>query len=678
MNEEKRGLMLEHRQQGQVFFIRHGESTSNERNIFAGILDVELTDFGKAQAQRAGTDLLKKNVRIDAVFVSHMRRAQQTCEIAMNQSRAVISPMSAQIDHRLAERSFGIFANLNYNLLRCSLGYRHFESMLHSPDEAPPAGEPIANIYERFVLFYEEMVAPRLARGENVLVVSHQYLLEAAVLYLCRKRPQEYHHLKLPNGKALSREELIQYYSEETSRASLFRKELNDKLAMSGVPLMGLAFLAGAASKAFFGLPAVPGWIFSLLILIGLGISSFYTYLDLDFKRSAKNVSRPARWTGFGLYLLRWAPGLALLWFNLANGGVFDHSIIFAILFCLVPPALSSPVLSVLWGGNLYPAAVISRLLSFGLPACLLLLAAMRLIMINTEPLLVFLATLVAGLLLPAFLAQTWRTRAPVNSHRHSKEWRFLAVIAMICAGGLAGYQFVPASLISDLTSDAVRNSICVQQLILSLEVLVGLRGLGLMGSLLCRRFLKRREGIDLYILCTTPNFFLWSSLLIGSGELPLQYLLFWLGVGFFCLPVLEQGILVTTFRRDLLKEALRSSRMDGTEIRKIFEKLDSDGDGRLGRQELAQFVSMVERNTLGERRKNRVTGYLTEYLLLVMDLNRSGAVEWPEWESYLSAHGLVVNLNPPRPSTKSVRRLHDHHRPLSAAGKKIAQDFAS
>ena len=32
---------------GKVYFIRHGESTSNERNIFAGVLDVDLTAFGR-------------------------------------------------------------------------------------------------------------------------------------------------------------------------------------------------------------------------------------------------------------------------------------------------------------------------------------------------------------------------------------------------------------------------------------------------------------------------------------------------------------------------------------------------------------------------------------------------------------------------------------------------------
>jgi 2,3-bisphosphoglycerate-dependent phosphoglycerate mutase len=71
-------------QTGQVYFVRHGESTSNERNIFAGVLDVELTAFGRLQAQQAGNDIKKKGVQFDAVYVSHMRRARQTCKIALN------------------------------------------------------------------------------------------------------------------------------------------------------------------------------------------------------------------------------------------------------------------------------------------------------------------------------------------------------------------------------------------------------------------------------------------------------------------------------------------------------------------------------------------------------------------------------------------------------------------
>ena len=137
-------------QLGRVYFIRHGESTSNERNIFAGVLDVDLTSFGRLQARRAGVDLKKKGTKFDAVYVSHMRRARQTCEIALAESQALKSPTTpVDIDHRISEKSFGIFAGRNLNLLRLALGYEGFEEMLHSHNEAPPAGEKIAQVYSR-------------------------------------------------------------------------------------------------------------------------------------------------------------------------------------------------------------------------------------------------------------------------------------------------------------------------------------------------------------------------------------------------------------------------------------------------------------------------------------------------------------------------------------------------
>ncbi|MBW4661435.1 MAG: histidine phosphatase family protein [Drouetiella hepatica Uher 2000/2452] len=94
------------RQTGQVYFVRHGESTSNERNIFAGVLNVDLTAFGRLQARQAGNDIKKKGVKFDAVYVSHMRRAKQTCEIALDISQLLKSlDTPVNIDHRIGEKS---------------------------------------------------------------------------------------------------------------------------------------------------------------------------------------------------------------------------------------------------------------------------------------------------------------------------------------------------------------------------------------------------------------------------------------------------------------------------------------------------------------------------------------------------------------------------------------------
>ncbi|WP_041233069.1 phosphoglycerate mutase family protein [Cylindrospermum stagnale] len=66
------------------------------------------------QARQAGVDVKNKGVKFDAVYVSHMRRARQTCEIALNISQSLKSPdIPVQIDYRISEKSFGIFAGRN-------------------------------------------------------------------------------------------------------------------------------------------------------------------------------------------------------------------------------------------------------------------------------------------------------------------------------------------------------------------------------------------------------------------------------------------------------------------------------------------------------------------------------------------------------------------------------------
>src|ERR687886_694002 len=352
---------------GKVYFIRHGESTSNERNIFAGILDVGLTAFGKLQARRAGMDIKKKGIKFDAVYVSHMRRAQQTCELALEVSQGRASADTpVQIDHRIGEKSFGIFAGRNINLVRLALGYEAFEEMLHSHNETPPAGEKMAQVYARAASFYEEKVVPHLKRGENVLVVSHGYVLEALALYLSDLPATDYKTLKLSNAKALSKEDLVNFRKKESSDSASLRKQINDLTTMWGIFLYAIAFLIGGLLKVVSSFaPGIPANLFTVIIVSCLAISNFYTYLDIDFAGTRGKVSKSVKAVVKSWMLVRWTVGLLLIFSGVLYQNTVDLYKVLWVLFWMVPPALTSPVLSVLWGGNLYPSAVIALATGF-------------------------------------------------------------------------------------------------------------------------------------------------------------------------------------------------------------------------------------------------------------------------------------------------------------------------
>lgn len=641
---------------GEAYFIRHGESTSNERNIFAGILDVGLTAFGKLQARRAGLDIKKKGVKFDAVYVSHMRRARQTCEIALAESQALKSPdIPVQIDHRISERSFGIFAGRNLNLLRLSLGYEGFEEMLHSHNEAPPTGEKISQIYVRASSFYKERVVPHLERGETVLVVCHQYVLEPLALYLSDLPPTAYHSLKLPNGKALSRDELVKFRDKESGGAAALRKKVNDLSIMWAIVLYAVAFLLGSLLRVVSTSPqGIPSELFKAIIIVCLAMSTFYTYLDIDFAGSKRKVTSTVKYVVYGWMLLRWVVGLALIFSGVLYQSPADLYKVLWVLFWMVPPALTSPVLSILWGGNLYPSAVLSRTLSIVAPIALIatLAIAGSQLPINLSSLNFFFVILALGLAIPGAAAQIWRSKSPVDSNRHSKEWKFIGVLAVAFMALATGFQFAPGTFISDLFSpiDPNRALAGFQQLAFAALVFILMRLSAGLTLVLSRGKLSKAEAQDAYILLVNPNFFLWAALFAGVSTATnldsLNYAIYWAALGFFCIPFIEQTFFMNAFSSDLLRETLRSSKVGTEDVKKLFHQLDIDGSKTLDKPEIMELLGLVEDLTTGERSSEEMRGYITDYLFNILDSDKNGTVDLKELEDYVSTYGLVVNLN--------------------------------
>lgn len=641
-------------QLGRVYFIRHGESTSNERNIFAGVLDVDLTSFGRLQARRAGVDLKKKGTKFDAVYVSHMRRARQTCEIALAESQALKSQNTpVEIDHRISEKSFGIFAGRNLNLLRLALGYEGFEEMLHSHNEAPPAGEKIAEVYSRAARFYEDKIVPHLERGETVLVVCHQYVLEPLALYLSGLPPQAYKHLKLPNGKALSGVDLVKFRDKESGGAASVRKEINDLSIMWAILIYAAAFLLGSLARAISTSEAgIGSALFRVIIVACLAASTFYTYLDIDFAASKRKVTSTVKYLVYGWMAVRWAVGLFLIFSGFLYQTEADLYKVLWVLFWMVPPALTSPVLSVLWGGNLYPSALLSRTLSIVAPLALLATLKVANLPINVDSLIFFGIILIVGLAIPGAIAQFWRDKSPVESNHHSKNWKFIGVLAVAFMALATGFQFTPSTFISDLFSstDPNRSLACLQQLAIATLVFVSMRLVATLTSVFTKGKLSKAEARDAYILLVNPNFFLWAALFIGvsatANPEAVKYAIFWAALGFFCIPLIEQILFMNSFGNDILRETLRSSRVATEDIKKLFLQLDTDGSKTLERTEIMELLGLIEDMTTGERSSEEVRSYITDYLFNTLDSDKNGTVDLAELEEYVSTYGLVANLN--------------------------------
>ena len=63
----------------RIILQRHGQSRANETSVFAGHLDVELTETGKKQAE-ISADYIVQNYKIDKIYSSDLKRAYDTAQ----------------------------------------------------------------------------------------------------------------------------------------------------------------------------------------------------------------------------------------------------------------------------------------------------------------------------------------------------------------------------------------------------------------------------------------------------------------------------------------------------------------------------------------------------------------------------------------------------------------------
>ena len=68
---------------GKLIAIRHGQSTWNAENRFTGWVDVDLSEKGVQEAEKAGKLLKELNINIDVCFTSYLKRAIKTLEIVL-------------------------------------------------------------------------------------------------------------------------------------------------------------------------------------------------------------------------------------------------------------------------------------------------------------------------------------------------------------------------------------------------------------------------------------------------------------------------------------------------------------------------------------------------------------------------------------------------------------------
>lgn len=212
---------------GKLVLCRHGQSDWNLKNLFTGWTDVDLTELGRQEAIDAGRCLRERGYEFDIAFTSVLKRAIRTLWIVLDEMDRMWIPVVR--DWRLNERHYGALQGLNKTETAAKYGDEQVHVWRRSYATAPPPLEPdderhprhdaryagvadlpatesLATTLDRVEPCWNELIAPELKRGKDVLIAAHGNSLRALVKMLDEVSDEEITGFNIPTGIPLAYE----------------------------------------------------------------------------------------------------------------------------------------------------------------------------------------------------------------------------------------------------------------------------------------------------------------------------------------------------------------------------------------------------------------------------------------------------------------------------------------
>jgi 2,3-bisphosphoglycerate-dependent phosphoglycerate mutase len=205
-----------------LILLRHGESDWNQKNLFTGWVDVDLTATGEAEARRGGELLAEGGLLPDVLHTSLLRRAIRTAQITLDTADRVWIPVRRS--WRLNERHYGALQGKDKAAVRAEFGDDQFMLWRRSYDQPPPGladddpfsqwsdpryadlldarprTECLKDVVERMLPYWYDGIVPDLRAGHTVLVVAHGNSLRGLIKHLDGLSDDEVVSLNVPTG----------------------------------------------------------------------------------------------------------------------------------------------------------------------------------------------------------------------------------------------------------------------------------------------------------------------------------------------------------------------------------------------------------------------------------------------------------------------------------------------
>ena len=188
-----------------ILLIRHGQSEWNKLNLFTGFKNIELSDQGIEEADKAGQNFKNLNIKFDIVFTSKLKRAQETAKIILknlNQWDHLYEKGKIKTDINLNERDYGDLTGLNKKETADKFGEEQVHKWRRGYSDQPPNGESLEDVVRRVKIYFEESIKPAIqsADNNNILIAAHGNSLRALLIVMNIYDPSNINSVELSTG----------------------------------------------------------------------------------------------------------------------------------------------------------------------------------------------------------------------------------------------------------------------------------------------------------------------------------------------------------------------------------------------------------------------------------------------------------------------------------------------
>ncbi len=210
----------------KLILVRHGQSVYNQKNIFTGWTDIELSLQGEKEAKQAG-ELLKKNmIYPDICFTSWLKRAIHTTQIILKELEW--EHIDVCKSWKLNERHYGAWQGKNKEEIKKNVGEKIFSSIRRGYETPPPPlkendkrlpifekkyqnidphllpkSESLKDTQRRVLNYYFEKIVPFLAQNKDVLISAHGNSLRALAMYIENIDKNTIMEYEIPTGEII-------------------------------------------------------------------------------------------------------------------------------------------------------------------------------------------------------------------------------------------------------------------------------------------------------------------------------------------------------------------------------------------------------------------------------------------------------------------------------------------